>query len=122
MARGAGRVWRHVGGRGDGHAMCDSPSRVAAVAVGVRGRPDDDLPQTGITAMNRDPFGPWSPGRRRLWIVTCLVVCFLAGPGFLRSLRPARDVGIDFFQEWSSAKNALSGLPIYGNHVEAAER
>jgi hypothetical protein len=72
--------------------------------------------------MNRDPFGPWPLRRRCLWALTTCLVCALAGPGFVRSLKPAHDTGVDFFQEWASARNALSGLPVYMNQAEAAER
>jgi hypothetical protein len=48
-----------------------------------------------------------------MWLVLALLVGLLLGPLFLKTLRPSRDHTVDFFQEWASAKNLLSGLPIY---------
>lgn len=46
----------------------------------------------------------------------------MQGPGFVRSLRPDPSVGLDFFQEWSSARNWQNQLPIYLDLELAAEK
>jgi len=38
------------------------------------------------------------------------------------SLRPDRTVGVDFFQDWASARNFFDGLPVYENHHLTVER
>jgi hypothetical protein len=50
------------------------------------------------------------------------VVCLLQGPSFVASLKPPRDVGSDFFQDWASARNYLAGLPLYASHRQTIER
>jgi hypothetical protein len=69
-----------------------------------------------------DPLNAWPAGRRWLWALLALVACIQQGPGFVSSLRPARGDGVDFFQEWASGRNLLSGLPVYGSHKLALER
>jgi hypothetical protein len=49
-------------------------------------------------------------------------VCLLQGPTFVRNLRPPQSIGVDFFQEWASARNLLNGLPAYENQRAAIER
>jgi alpha-1,2-mannosyltransferase len=44
------------------------------------------------------------------------------GPDFVHSLKPAPTEGVDFFQEWSSAKNWREGIPIYADLDQSAER
>jgi Glycosyltransferase family 87 len=44
------------------------------------------------------------------------------GPRFVDSLRPEPQQGVDFFQDWSSARNWVDGLPIYTDMVIAAAR
>jgi hypothetical protein len=48
-------------------------------------------------------------GRRRALAVAGLAVsvCSLQGLQFVRSLRPRPTVGVDFFQDWASARNLL---------------
>jgi hypothetical protein len=69
-----------------------------------------------------DPLGAWPAGRRWLWAVLAVLACSLLGPEFIESLRPMRDRGVDFFQEWASARNFFSDLPIYMNQKDAIER
>jgi hypothetical protein len=69
-----------------------------------------------------DPLGAWPAGRRWLWAGLAAFVCLAAAPGFFRLLRPPREIAVDFFQVWASARNALSGLPVYTDHEEALER
>ena len=42
------------------------------------------------------------------------------GPDFADGLRPEKTEGIDFFQEWASARNAMNGLPVYADLRESA--
>lgn len=60
-----------------------------------------------------DPPGRWTAGRCVLWLAVCLMVCFLFLPRYVRALKPPTDKLVDFFQEWSSARNAFSGIPVY---------
>jgi hypothetical protein len=69
-----------------------------------------------------DPLNAWPAGRRWLWIALAGLVCSLQGPAFIRDLRPARDRGVDFFQDWASARNLLNGLSIYTSHNVTVER
>ncbi|NIL95818.1 MAG: DUF2029 domain-containing protein [Planctomycetales bacterium] len=63
-----------------------------------------------------DPFKSLSAARWWLWLAVAVVACAVEGPGFVRSLRPAPTEGVDFFQEWASAKNYFHGLPVYASH------
>jgi hypothetical protein len=60
-----------------------------------------------------DPLCPWPRGRAWVWIALGTLALFAQGPSFLRSLRPARSQGVDFFQEWASARFVLDGTPAY---------
>ena len=46
----------------------------------------------------------------------CVLVCILQGHSFVEDLRPPLDRGLDFFQDWASARNYLLGEPIYTPH------
>lgn len=60
------------------------------------------------------PASPaWSPQQKRLWLLLGGAVCFLFGLALLVRLNPRPDALHDFVQEWTSAKNALSGRPVY---------
>ncbi|MDH3716538.1 MAG: DUF2029 domain-containing protein [Planctomycetota bacterium] len=63
-----------------------------------------------------DPFNSLPAARWWLWLAVAAVACTLQGPDFVRRLRPAPTKGVDFFQEWASAKNYWHGLPIYASH------
>lgn len=71
---------------------------------------------------------PWDPlnilprKRRWLWAFLACWAALFQGPSFIRSLRPPRDIGVDFFQEWASARNYLEGLPLYTGLRESAKR
>ena len=52
---------------------------------------------------------------RCVWICLTVFICLTLGDSFVRTLRPDRDITVDFFQEWASAKNLLNGLPIYSS-------
>jgi hypothetical protein len=70
------------------------------------------------------PPGPGSPASK-LWAMVSLYPCqLLAGlillthlGGIAMDLRPARGQIKDFFQEWASARNYLTGLPVYTEHA-----
>jgi hypothetical protein len=51
-----------------------------------------------------------------------MVLLLSLGPGFIASFRPAPGEGVDFFQDWSSARNWREGLPIYTELRMTAER
>jgi hypothetical protein len=50
---------------------------------------------------------------RVLWTLLAFVACSIQVGSFLKSFRPADGMIPDFYQEWSSARNCLEGLPIY---------
>jgi hypothetical protein len=78
--------------------------------------------------LDKTAAGPWDPlsalprARQWLWLALAVLVCAFQGPAFLRDLKPQRNEGVDFFQEWSSARNLLDGRPVYGPTEEAVER
>ncbi len=51
-----------------------------------------------------------------LWLTLGSWGWFLLGPIWVRSMRPAPDEVIDFYQDWGSARNFWGGLPIYTPH------
>jgi hypothetical protein len=53
--------------------------------------------------------------------VLCVLSWGTLGPGFVSDLRPPRDKILDFFQEWASARNFRSGLPIYTNQGQTMD-
>jgi hypothetical protein len=72
--------------------------------------------------VTKDPFGFWSPRQRLLWLGLTAVVCAVWGPSFVERLRPPHEPVRDFFQEWASARNFWSGLPIYAEQSDSVER
>jgi hypothetical protein len=62
------------------------------------------------------------PILRPLLLALALAWCALALPSFVASLRPAEGVIDDFFQEWASARNSLSGIPVYLRQEIALEK
>ncbi len=69
-----------------------------------------------------DPLNAWPAGRRWLWAALAALICIVNGPQFVQSLRPRSDQWADFFQLWASARNVLSGFPVYENHKSMVER
>jgi hypothetical protein len=65
---------------------------------------------------------PWPLWQRLLWVVLAVLVCWHESAAFLADLRPPRDHPRDFFQEWASARNYLTGLPIYLPQLESYRR
>jgi hypothetical protein len=68
-----------------------------------------------------DPLAAWPAGRPWLWAMLAVFACLVQGPDFLKQIRPPWGQGVDFFQEWASAKNALNGLPVYTDQEISAE-
>ena len=69
-----------------------------------------------------DPLAIRPSARPRIWAVLALIVAVTQGPSFVDSLRPEPTEGVDFFQEWSSARNHLEGHPVYDDLETAAGR
>ncbi len=55
----------------------------------------------------------WPARRIAWWALLALGMILWQGRGWLQDLRPDPDRPVDFYQEWASARNFLSGLPIY---------
>jgi hypothetical protein len=68
---------------------------------------------TRLSDTQRNAIEPWPTRRRSLWLLFGLIVLLFQGPSFVRSLYPPRTITYDFYQEWSSARNLFTGLPIY---------
>ena len=69
-----------------------------------------------------DPLAPWPRARPWIWAALFVLVCFLQAPRFVATLRPNPAVGVDFFQDWASARNFLEGRPIYEDQNVTVER
>jgi hypothetical protein len=56
----------------------------------------------------------------RFLVAACLVLGLVAwcrlGPEFARALRPRAHPNPDFFQDWASARNFRTGVPVYAPH------
>lgn len=63
----------------------------------------------------------WTLRGQITWTVLTLVFCFLWAERFVDRFRPERAEVIDFYQEWSSAKNLLTGRPVYAPIAETFE-
>ena len=57
-----------------------------------------------------------------LWLMLGLWSWNWLGPVWITALRPNRDRVIDFYQDWGSARNFWSGLPIYMPHSMSIPR
>ena len=69
-----------------------------------------------------DPFNVSPNVRIWVWGLLTVLVGIQQGPSFVASLRPRSHQGVDFFQEWSSAKSHLDSRPIYSRHSETIPR
>lgn len=69
-----------------------------------------------------DPLAAWPAGRWWLWAGLAVVAICSQGPEFIQSLRPAPQDGVDFFQEWSSARSFFQGGSVYGDLPDLAEQ
>lgn len=63
--------------------------------------------------MGWDPLAAAPVDRRFVWVGLAVFVALLQAPEFLDDLRPEPTQGVDFFQDWASARNYLNGRPIY---------
>jgi hypothetical protein len=57
-----------------------------------------------------------------LWLAVAGAAAILYGPAFESAFWPPRDVISDFFQDWASARNVFSGLPVYSEHKDTIPR
>ena len=57
-----------------------------------------------------------------LWLVLCLWNWYSLGSMWARAMRPERDHVVDFYQEWGSAHNYWSGVPVYSPHSTSVPR
>jgi hypothetical protein len=78
--------------------------------------------ESGLNRMWWDPLNVSLNARKWLWGLLTVLVGIQQGPSFVASLRPRSDQGVDFFQEWSSAKSHLDSRPIYSRHSETIPR
>lgn len=69
-----------------------------------------------------DPFAASPRLGRPVWLGLLAWVLLFQGGDLLRSLRPTGDAGVDFFQDWVSAKNYLNRLPVYEELKHGIER
>jgi len=69
-----------------------------------------------------DPLAVVPAARRWLWASLAVLICVLQGPKFVSNLRPDRTEGVDFFQDWASARNVLEGAPVYTPQEASVER
>jgi hypothetical protein len=60
--------------------------------------------------------------RKSVLVVVSAALIALMAPEFVRSFTPGPQEGIDFFQDWSSARNWREGLPVYTHLRVTAER
>jgi hypothetical protein len=60
--------------------------------------------------------------RITLWAIAAVVVTAWFGPVFVDNFRPPDDKFHDFCQEWLSARNYLTGAPVYADLTEALHR
>jgi hypothetical protein len=51
------------------------------------------------------------------WVALGIAVWLVFGPFYLRVLRPSPDRVTDYFQDWSSARNVVTGRPVYSEHA-----
>ncbi|QJW96136.1 hypothetical protein FTUN_3692 [Frigoriglobus tundricola] len=64
----------------------------------------------------------WNAVRVASWAITACGVAYLMGPQFISQFRPPENRFLDFSQEWLSAKNYWSGVPVYADQTEALLR
>ena len=62
-----------------------------------------------------DPLGAWPLARRWIWAALAVLAVVNLLPGFIDVMRPGPTEGVDFFQEWASAKNHLLRKPVYSD-------
>jgi Glycosyltransferase family 87 len=52
-----------------------------------------------------------------IWLALGFLGCFWLGPLCVDAMRPDPDRVNDFFQDWGSARNFLTGMPVYTHHA-----
>jgi hypothetical protein len=67
-----------------------------------------------------DPFGALGAARIWVWAALALLTFVTNAPTWAAAIRPGPTEGVDFFQEWASAKNLMVGSPIYADLEESA--
>lgn len=76
--------------------------------------------------MNPPEPSHWGPVRILLWWSASVVLIMLLGPRLVGHMRPQVQSGevawMDFSQEWLSARNYLTGTPVYSNQTESLLR
>ncbi len=56
------------------------------------------------------------------WLVAAIIAVLIQGTLLVDSLRPGDHRRVDFFQDWSSAREALAGRSAYPNLTDVAAR
>ncbi len=71
-----------------------------------------------------DPLSAWPNERRWIWLTVAAWLLLLRGPAFVENLQAKlpQELVPDLFQEYSSARNAFEGLPIYADQHESVRR
>src|SRR3954462_15183831 len=64
----------------------------------------------------------WSVPRAWLWFAVAGLMAILQMPFLIAGFWPPKEIVSDFFQDWASARNLLSGLPIYTEHTVTIPR
>ncbi|QDU01471.1 Polyprenol-phosphate-mannose-dependent alpha-(1-2)-phosphatidylinositol mannoside mannosyltransferase [Gimesia chilikensis] len=64
----------------------------------------------------------WPAARKILWVILFLCALVVFAPGSIAALRPADGQVFDFFKEWASVQNRLSGQPVYLDQELALEK
>ncbi len=79
-----------------------------------------ELPATQQSPAPAPPY--WTTAKRLQWFSVALLLCTIFGPRFLHCMRPLDYVLLDFYQEWSSAKNVFNELPVYAPVAVSIDR
>ncbi|MFG0240141.1 MAG: hypothetical protein ACF8CY_03670, partial [Gimesia chilikensis] len=57
-----------------------------------------------------------------MWVILFLCALVVFAPGYIAALRPADGQVFDFFKEWASVQNRLTGQPVYLDQELALEK
>lgn len=61
----------------------------------------------------------WPLARKILWVILFLLALIVFAPGYIAALHPADGQVFDFFKEWASVQNRLTGMPVYADQEVA---
>ena len=61
----------------------------------------------------------WTPVRMAIWALLAALALFFGWRDWVDLFYPKEGVSFDFCQEWLSARNWLTGRPVYSPQVEA---